>query len=219
MPSRSIFCDIDGTLLRAPGAGSSAFGDTFFEVFGRPVDMSSINFAGATDIRVLEQLMREQTIPIDHPRKPLFFKQLPLFLDRKLKTHPPEVFPGVISFLERVSQSWTLGLVTGNIKSCALLKLQHASIDLFFDGVGGFGDDDGDRNRMAAIALERAGQPHPAFLLGDTPSDIAAARANGMVAVAVCTGSFDRSALERENPDLVLDSFESADELFRMLAL
>jgi len=215
--SRYIFCDIDGTLLRAPGAGSSAFGEAFAEVFGVLPDMSIINFAGATDIRVLAQLMREHRLPPDPAREQLFFERLPLFLDRKMELYPPTVFPGVGDFLARVSNHWKLGLVTGNIKECALVKLRHAGIDSYFDGIGGFGDDDGDRNRMAALALERAGHPEQVFLLGDTPSDIEAARSNSMVSVAVCNGQFDRAALEAEGADLVVDSFEAADELFQAL--
>lgn len=216
-PSRYIFCDIDGTLLRAPGAGSSAFGDAFAEVFGIPVDMGHINFAGATDIRVLGQLMREQNVSRDPVREKRFFERLPWFLDRNMAVAPPTVFPGVEMFLERVSKHWMLGLVTGNIKACAAIKLKHAGIDCYFSDVGGFGDDDGDRNRMAALALERAGNPTEAFLLGDTPSDIAAARANGMVSVAVCNGQFDRAMLETENPDMIVDSFEDAEHLFQAL--
>ncbi len=215
--SRYIFCDIDGTLLRAPGAGSSAFGDAFAEVFDLPVDMGHINFAGATDIRVLGQLMREQNVPRDPVREQRFFERLPWFLDRNMVEAPPTVFPGVEMFLERVSKHWMLGLVTGNIKACAAIKLKHAGLDRYFGDIGGFGDDDGDRNRMAALALERAGHPARAFLLGDTPSDIAAARANGMVSVAVCNGQFDRAMLETENPDLIVDSFEDAEHLFQAL--
>jgi len=215
--SRYIFCDIDGTLLRAPGAGSSAFGEAFAEVFGAVPDMSKVNFAGATDIRVLAQLMREHGLPSNPDHEQRFFDLLPVSLDRKMALYPPVVFPGVGSFLARVSSHWKLGLVTGNIKQCALIKLRHAGIGSYFDGIGGFGDDDGDRNRMAALALERAGHPSPAFLLGDTPSDIEAARANGMVSVAVCNGQFDRAALKAEGANLVVDSFEAADELFQAL--
>ena len=216
-PGRYIFCDIDGTLLRAAGAGSGAFGAAFSEVFGVEPDMAKVNFSGATDIRVLAQLMREHGLSSDPARQRRFFERLPVHLDERMGHFPPTVFPGVEAFLERVSPRWNLGLVTGNIKACALVKLRHAGLDGFFDGTGGFGDDDGDRARMAALALERAGHPETAFLLGDTPADIAAARANGMVSVAVCNGGFDRPALEAEGADLVLDSFEEAGALFRML--
>ncbi len=217
--SRYIFCDIDGTLLHAPGAGRSAFGDAFAEVFGIPVDMGRVNFSGATDIRVLGQLMREQDVPRDPAREQLFFERLPYFMQRNMAKFPPVVFPGVGIFLERVAKHWKLGLVTGNIRACAYLKLKHGNIGHYFSEIGGFGDDDGDRIRMAALALERAGNPVGSFLLGDTPSDIAAARANGMVSVAVCNGQFDRTMLEVENPDIIVDSFEDAEDLFEALEI
>lgn len=216
-PGRYIFCDIDGTLLQAKGAGRIAFGEAFREAYGVPVDMSRINFAGATDIRVVEQLLREKGLPQDPSKTRRFFDLLPGHLDRNMAEEPPMVYPGVELFLARVSEHWTLGLVSGNIRSCAYLKLKHGGIDHYFSQIGGFGDDDGDRKRMAALALERAGNPSGSYLLGDTPSDIEAARANGMVSVAVCNGQFDRTTLEAENPDIVVDSFEDAEHLFQAL--
>ncbi|MBN2161749.1 MAG: HAD family hydrolase [Pontiellaceae bacterium] len=214
---RYIFCDIDGTLLQAKGAGRIAFGDAFQEAYGVPVDMSQINFAGATDIRVVEQLVRQEGLRPDPECVRRFFQMLPEYLDRNMQRDPPEVYSGVISFLERVSKHWKLGLVTGNIRACAFLKLRHGGIDRYFCDVGGFGDDDGDRNRMAALALERAGNPSGAFLLGDTPADIEAARSNGLISVAVCNGQFDRAQLEAEMPDLIVDSFDDAEHLFEAL--
>lgn len=216
-PGRYIFCDIDGTLLHAKGSGRMAFGRAFLDAYGVPVDMSHINFAGATDIRVVEQLLREQGLQAEPAKTRRFFDLLPVYLDRGMTLQPPTVYPGVEMFLERVSKHWMLGLVTGNIRACAYLKLKHGGIDRYFGAIGGFGDDDGDRNRMAALALERAGKPECAFLLGDTPSDIEAAHSNGMVSVAVCNGQFDRATLEAEQPDFVVESFEDAEHLFQIL--
>ena len=217
--SRYIFCDIDGTLLHAKGSGSAAFGEAFQKAYGVPVDMAHINFAGATDLRVVEQLVRENNLELDSARTKHFFELLPIFLDQNMTRFPPVVFAGVGAFLARVSTHWNLALVTGNIRECAYLKLKHGGLDHYFSTIGGFGDDDGDRNRMAALALERAGQPEQAFLLGDTPSDIEAARVNGMVSVAVCNGTFSRAMLEAEKPDMIVDSFENAEPLFEALNL
>ncbi|MBN2684156.1 MAG: HAD family hydrolase [Pontiellaceae bacterium] len=221
MAKRYVFCDIDGTLLYAGGgAGRIAFGASFEEAYGVPVDLAHINFAGATDIRVVQQLLREQGLDEEPTKTAYFFERLAFHLDRCMALHPPTVFPGASEFLERVSSSgWTLGLVTGNIRSCAYLKLKHGGIERYFSEIGGFGDDDGDRNRMAALALERAGNPKGSFLLGDTPADIEAARVNGMISVAVCNGSFSRAALEAEQPDMVVDSFEDAAHLFEALGV
>lgn len=216
-PSRYIFCDIDGTLLHAKGSGRASFGEAFREAYGVPVDMAHINFAGATDLRVVEQLVRENGLTFDPVRTAHFFDVLPRYLDKNMNRFPPTVFPGVGNFLERVSRDWKLGLVSGNIRQCAYLKLKHGGLDQYFTEIGGFGDDDGNRNRMAALALERAGNPVETFLLGDTPSDIEAARSNGMVSVAVCNGQFDRATLEAERPDMIVDSFEDAEHLFQAL--
>ena len=214
---RYIFCDIDGTLLYAKGSGRIAFGEAFETAYGVSVDMTSINFAGATDIGVVEKLARQNGITLEAEKTRHLFDRLPELLDQNMADVPPTVFPGVAHFLERVSTRWQLGLVTGNIRACAYLKLQHAGLDGYFSEVGGFGDDDGSRNRMAALALARAGNPAGSVLLGDTPSDIEAARTNGMLSVAVCNGQFDRQALEAEHPDMIVDTFEDAEHLFRVL--
>ena len=125
--SRYIFCDIDGTLLQAKGSGRIAFGDAFAEAYGVPVDMSAINFAGATDIGVVQQLARDYGITLESARNRRFFELLPAYLDENMERMHPVVFPGVESFLERVSRHWNLGLVTGNIRACAYLKLKHGN--------------------------------------------------------------------------------------------
>jgi phosphoglycolate phosphatase-like HAD superfamily hydrolase len=215
--NRYIFCDIDGTLLYAKGSGRPAFAAAFFDAFGVEIEMDHINFAGATDIRVLEQLSRENKVRLTPEKFALFFARLPVYLDENLAKDPPLVFPGVGTFLQRVSRHWKLALVSGNIRETAYLKLKHGGLRDYFTDIGGFGDDDGDRNRMAALALERAGNPAGSFLLGDTPSDIEAARVNKMTSVAVCNGQFSREQLEAEKPDIIVDSFEDAEHLFQAL--
>lgn len=217
MTSRYIFCDIDGTLLYAKGSGRPAFAAAFFDAFGIDIQMDHINFAGATDIGVLEQLARENDVVLTSETSAVFFERMPVYLDENMMRRPPLVFPGVGAFLARVSKHWKLGLVSGNMRKTAYLKLKHGGIREYFTDIGGFGDDDGDRNKMAALALQRAGNPAGSFLLGDTPSDIEAARVNGMVSVAVCNGQFTRAALEAEGPDMIVDSFDDAEHLFQAL--
>lgn len=215
--SRYIFCDIDGTLLHARGSGRIAFRAAIEEAYGVAINLDHINFAGATDTGVVERLLSENGLVSDPVKNTRLFESLAFHLDRNMTEVPPTVFAGVVDFLERVFLHWKLALVTGNIRTCAFLKLKHAGIDRFFTEIGGFGDDHADRNRMAALALERAGHPSGAYLLGDTPADIEAARTNGITSVAVCNGQFSRADLEAECPDIIVDSFEDAEHLFRVL--
>lgn len=90
-----------------------------------------------------------------------------------------------------------LALVTGNFEPIARLKLRRARIGKYFPtGQGAFGSDSEDRAALPAIARRRAavaGAPHPraeTIVIGDTPLDIACARADGVRCVAVATGPY-----------------------------
>ena len=95
-----------------------------------------------------------------------------------------------------------LGLLTGNYEQIARLKLARAGIgSAFTRRQGGFGSDAEDRTALPAIARRRAGTvttPYPrreTIVIGDTPRDIACARADGVRCVAVASGPFTADAL------------------------
>jgi phosphoglycolate phosphatase len=96
-----------------------------------------------------------------------------------------------------------LGLLTGNYEPVARLKLRRAGIGGHFaTGQGAFGSDSEDRTMLPAIARRRAGavgRPHPqerTVVIGDTPRDIACARADGVRIVAVATGPYAAEDLQ-----------------------
>jgi len=109
------------------------------------------------------------------------------------------VLPAIPELLDWLSarDDVRLGLVTGNFETVARLKLARAGIGRYFpSGQGAFGSDSEDRAVLPAIARRRAGTggvPHPrqrTVVVGDTPLDIACARADGLRCVAVATGPF-----------------------------
>ena len=106
-------------------------------------------------------------------------------------------------------------MLTGNLEPIARLKLERAGLGRFFEhGQGGFGSDHEDRTELPAIARARAGGYPRAqtVVIGDTPRDIACARADGVRCVAVATGPY--SAAELAGADVVL---ESAHDLLDVL--
>jgi phosphoglycolate phosphatase len=114
------------------------------------------------------------------------------------------VLPGVRELFDWLTeqQNVKLGLLTGNYEPIAQLKLARAGLaTAFASGQGAFGSDAEDRTALPAIARRRAGTtgaPYPrerTIVIGDTPLDIACARADGVWCVAVATGSFTRDAL------------------------
>ena len=114
------------------------------------------------------------------------------------------VLPGVRELLNWLAEQADvkLGLLTGNYEPIARLKLARAGIGWAFPpGQGAFGSDAEDRTTLPAIARRRAGTGQARYprgetiVIGDTPLDIACARADGLHCVAVATGSFTRGAL------------------------
>ena len=94
------------------------------------------------------------------------------------------VAPGVTEVLEALAarDGVRLAVLTGNLEPIAHLKLARAGLGRFFEhGQGGFGSDHEDRTELPAIARARAGGYPRAqtVIIGDTPRDIACARADG----------------------------------------
>ncbi len=125
------------------------------------------------------------------------------------------VAPGALEALDELGgdAAMRLSLVTGNLEPVARLKLARAGIGRrFVHGQGGFGSDSEDRADLPAIARARAGgawnggAPWPrahTVVVGDTPRDIACARADGVAVIAVATGPFD--AADLRDADAVLE--------------
>ena len=241
-----IFFDIDGTLLYARGAGRKAFRQAFDEALGWDQGVEHINFYGATDLDVFRRIAAERGETSTPEMEKAFFERLGFRLDEHLAETPPELFPNIGKIIpllsatalqhsasrscdrlssEEVQNSkhpgssgWRLGIVTGNIEATAKAKLKYAGLLDYFDPNGfGCGCDHPDRVEIARIALERAGNPKRAVLIGDTPRDVEAAKANGMVSIAVATGIFDFQALEKAGADHVFEDLTDTKRLLSIL--
>ena len=214
----TLYFDIDGTLMIARGAGRRAFSHAFKDVYNLNIDISHVNFAGATDLGVLNELLKENDVISDLNLIKLFFERLAFYLEESFKSKPPILLPGVMSFLHRTKQYCNFALVTGNTRDCSSLKIRYANLHDFFNmNHGGYGDDNACRNQIARIAIERTGNQSNGYLLGDTPKDVQAAKANNLRSVALCTGAYKYDDLIKYKPDIILDSFEQAEALLSEL--
>jgi phosphoglycolate phosphatase len=119
------------------------------------------------------------------------------------------VAPGIVELLGELAgreADFRLSLVTGNLEPVARLKLARAGIgDYFEPGQGGFGSDHASRAELPPIARARAGDwPRDrTVVIGDTPRDIACARADRVRVAAVATGPFAVDTLA--DADAVVD--------------
>ena len=114
--------------------------------------------------------------------------------------------PGVLAALAARPDEFRQALLTGNFEPIARLKIERAGLGGYFEaGEGAFGSDSVSRSELPAIARRRAGSwPRSrTVVIGDTPRDIACARADEVRVVAVATGPFDVAALA--DADAVVD--------------
>ncbi len=105
-----------------------------------------------------------------------------------------------------------LGVVTAKRRATAELAFARVPVAHLLETV--VGGDETDRHKPdpapLLLATERMGaDPRECAYVGDSPFDMRAARAAGMYAVAVTWGRIhDRTALEAESPDAIVDSAE-----------
>jgi phosphoglycolate phosphatase-like HAD superfamily hydrolase len=204
--------DIDGTLISSGGAGKAALEVALASEFGITRLIETISLSGRTDRAILRDLFALHVID-DTPenRRRLMAAYLE-HLPQCLASRGGRVLPGITELLATLGgrQDVALGLLTGNVRDGARVKLRHFRLYDYFD-FGGFGDEHFDRDDVAREALAQVqarfdGAIHPEriWVIGDTPLDVRCARAIGARAIAVATGWHTAEELDRHGPDLLL---------------
>jgi phosphoglycolate phosphatase len=225
-----LLFDIDGTLVvRAGKAHSDALAGAIREVHGvDPSDLRErIGPAGRTDGEIARLILLNLGVSarrIDERADDVREACCRIYA----QTVPPDlsdlVIPGIPQLLSWLGgrDGVELALLTGNYEPVAHLKLARAGIGKWFpSGQGAFGSDSEDRAALPAIARRRAARAGVAYprartiVIGDTPRDIACARADGVRCIAVATGQFgvedlvDADAVAG-NPSELRDALEVA---------
>jgi phosphoglycolate phosphatase len=212
-----ILWDIDGTLLMPKGVGRAATRLAMLEIFKTDAGIETHYFGGKTDWRTLLDLLPPQGFTEVAIRElmPAYEQAVAQHMTRIIVDYPVEQCPGahaLVNELHRRGQP-AQGLVTGNSSSIAPIKLRAAGFDPDWFVVGAYGSESPDRNDLPFLAVERAEKlagrkiaPEQVIVIGDTPADVACARALGAVAVGVRTGyATSPTELDEAQPDYLLD--------------
>jgi phosphoglycolate phosphatase-like HAD superfamily hydrolase len=176
------------------------------------LDGHEVEVAGRTDVNIMRDLVRAAGVD-----GAAFDARWPEVRDAAIAAYealcPPDlsdrVAPGVPELLAALAArpgEFRLALVTGNLEAIARRKLASAGIGRYFEpGQGGFGSDHGSRAELPRIARARAGDwpRERTVVIGDTPRDIACARADDVRVAAVATGLFTVEQLA--DADAVVD--------------
>lgn len=219
-----VLWDIDGTLVRsrerrvAVNAFLRALQMVAELPHGLPYPTDS---GGKTDEQIALEVLLSSEVAEDTALSLLpSFRQTylrELDRDRELLVADQRVLPGVHEVLGRLRDLGVRqSLLTGNLEQIARLKLTAAGLEEYVDwSIGAFGSDHRDRASLVPITRQRlveryASKPeaHDVVVIGDTPRDIACARAGGARAIAVATGHVSRAELAAHAPDALFDDLQ-----------
>jgi phosphoglycolate phosphatase-like HAD superfamily hydrolase len=220
-----VLFDIDGTLLRAYGAGSRAMRRAAETLLGERCKGAQINFGGALDPWIFRQLAAHGGYHVDDARHTALRALYGALLVEELALADPpcQALPGVLDLLARMREERraTLGLLTGNYAETAALKLRAAGIDPSWFSIAAWGDMAGERHALVPVALSQAPErvgAEDVIVVGDTVRDVHCARANGSTCVAVATGGSSERELREAGAHVVLRDLRDAGPLLQLLS-
>ena len=151
---RVLLFDIDGTLIRSGGAGKAAMEAGLKSAFGVKEIRDRVAYSGRTDPGIVRELLALHDIePTDANAKRLnsaYLSNLPTMLTRMRGS----VLPGIEEALRRERREAVVGLLTGNIRAGAEIKLRHFGLWDYFP-FGGFADELTDRRDQIARPEKR----------------------------------------------------------------
>jgi phosphoglycolate phosphatase len=220
---RLLLWDIDGTLISTGAAGHRAIGLATAQRFGGGLD--GVEIAGRTDTGIAHQILAKYGEPVTEESVSALLDLYLELLALELPRSKGQVLPGVLPLLQRLAQQpgTSLGLLTGNLKRGAQLKLEHYRLWQFF-AFGAFANDHHDRNQLGAFALTRAEkgtgikfESARVDVIGDTGHDIACGKAFGARTIAIATGSWPRKKLSEYAPDFLFDDLSAVDDVIAAL--
>lgn len=219
-----VLWDIDGTLISTGPIAGAVYPVAFELLTGRaPAQM--VEYNGRTELATMDDLLRCNDEPVPDAERICAAIEAAMRSKQDDFRAASRALPGAVAALGALQAQPAVvqGLLTGNIRSSALVKLQAFGLDGFVDfDAGGYGSDDLVRSRLVPIAQDRAGARRGerfdvdnTVLIGDTVRDVEAAREGGARMIAVATGAETADRLRAARPDALLADLRDTAALLR----
>jgi phosphoglycolate phosphatase-like HAD superfamily hydrolase len=203
-----LLFDIDGTLVTTAGAGRRAIERTFLLRYGRDDGLRDVHFGGMTDRAIARAGLVGLGEPAEGPEAEraidgILAQYIEVLTDELAREPRFRLHAGVLELLDALAPrpATAIGLGTGNVRAGARVKLTRVGILERF-AFGGFGCDHEQRAELLRIGSARgasllgcAAGDCRVVVVGDTPHDVAAARAIGAASIGVGTGGCERDRM------------------------
>lgn len=224
--------DVDGTLLHTGGAGMRAMRRAASGLFGEGFRWDGVQVSGHLDPMIFAAAVANNGLTVDAGLHERFRESYLDLLRVELAARPEAVrlMPGVrealvlLRGMGGVPAVPVLGLLTGNYSGAVPIKFEAVGLDPRWFTITAFGDEAPSREDLVAMAMSkyrvRWGEPigpRRVVVIGDTPRDVACARAHGCVAFAVATGPYSAQELEAAGADVVVQDLTDPRPLLRFV--
>ena len=215
MPALLLW-DLDETLVTTAGAGERSIVRSARKHWSVAVDLSLIPYAGCTDRRIGHLIRKHFGIAEDESTLRAYLDDFVNFVSEALPDSRARILPGISEVVEaaHTSPNHQQGLLTGNLRAAAEAKLAPFGLWDYFS-FGAFADDAIERLDLGPVALARASACYgvtfareEVTVIGDTPHDVACARAIGARSLAVASGRFTPEQLAECEPTCLVRSLQ-----------
>ena len=200
--------DIDGTLLNSRDAVHYfAFRNAIRDILGIEASIEGVPVHGNTDVGILRAVLRRAGLqnPDIDTHMPQIVARMCAEVQQNQAQLNPELCPSILELMNYLQgRGKLLGAASGNLETVGWLKLEKAGLRPMFT----FASFSFPRELRAEIfqhgidlARGQLGEHASVTVVGDTPSDIDAARTVGVPVIALATGIYSFAELRELDPD------------------
>ena len=227
-----LLFDVDGTMLKTGGAGMRAMARVGSELFGEAFHWEGIEAGGSLDPVIFAEAAANNRLADPHLHHDRFRDSYLARLaeELELNRHQVRVLPGIVECLATLRQreherrDVVLGLLTGNYTLAIPVKFAAIGVDPTWFSITAFGDEAPSRPDLVGLAMRRyrekfnePANPRRVIVIGDTPRDVACAKAHGCIAFAIATGSHGVEELRACGADHAVADLSDPAPLYRLL--
>ena len=209
--------DIDGTLISPGPAARKAINRAIENFTGVPPNLQIKDVAGMTDRLIVKNALKKRGVngDIDKIVDDIVNDYLVMFENTYLESTGAFVYEDALELVQTVKEkSFPLGLLTGNVRRGAQIKLNRFDLMKHFS-FGAFGEDGATRSDLPIVARNRANKVlnknfeyDEIVLVGDTPEDAIAAKVNGCKSIIVCRRQEWYDEIAMVGADLIVNSLD-----------
>lgn len=226
-----ILFDVDATLITTSRTGIAAMGAAGRAMFGPDFDEMRAEYAGRLDPLIIADLLRahgrEVTPAAVDAFRAGYREHLTAMLASPGLARP---CPGVLDLLDALERVRThaLGLLTGNYPETGTIKLRASGVDPDRFAIQVWASDcevsPPAREHLPPVGMKRYAarygktvNPNDVVIVGDTPHDVACARAHGCRSLGVATGMYNVEDLRRAGADHVMQDLSETEKVLAWL--